>query len=484
MTHLRLAELLFNRPLLLAEDKLNTILRIFGQRSGVDLVGLPPAAEAAEVSEEARARAGYQVQDGVATIGVFGPLLHRRIDAEFPSGGPMTYAEVRRAFDTALADDAVHTVAAVFGTPGGEASGAFDLADHVYEARGQKHLLAVVDETAYSAGYLLASAFDRILIPRTGGLGSIGVIATHADFSRAEAEAGITVTHVYAGARKADFSPHQPLSNEATKVLQASVDDVYALFVETVARNRGLSAKAVRATEAGLFWGPKAVAAKLADEVVPVARGLARARTENAGRPPASASSASIRKEILMADPTRPAAEAEAAPATPAPAAPAPAAEAAPPTPDTAGQAADTALAEGAAAPLSSALRPPSSASAAADPRAVIAACKEAGLEALATACIEDALSLEAVTERLARVNAARDVAAAAKLSAPGPALLQAWAKGDPAEITRQVLNAARPEEDDVASHHTGTPAAEGRLPDTAAIYGRLRQELAAVWRH
>jgi ClpP class serine protease len=48
------------------------------------------------------------------------------------------------------------------------------------------------------------------------------------------------------------------------------VDDTYQLFVSTVARNRGLSAEAVRKTEAGIFIGKKAVSAGLADRVAAV----------------------------------------------------------------------------------------------------------------------------------------------------------------------------------------------------------------------
>jgi ClpP class serine protease len=42
---------------------------------------------------------------------------------------------------------------------------------------------------------------------------------------------------------------------------------LYGLFVDTVARNRSLSADAIRATEAGLFFGEDAVKVGLADGV-------------------------------------------------------------------------------------------------------------------------------------------------------------------------------------------------------------------------
>lgn len=276
MKNLRIAELLFNRPLMISEAKLNVILQVLGPRFNLDLSGMP-ALEAAQISDQERSRAGYRVQNGIGIIGIHGPLMHRVLASEFPSGGPTTYADIRRAFDLAMVDDGVQSIVLDIDSPGGEVHGAFDLADHIYQSRAVKPITAIVNESAYSAAYLLASAASRIVVPRTGGVGSIGVIATHADFSRAEDAAGIAVTHVFAGARKADFSPHQPLGNEAQAVLQSLVGDTYELFVETVARNRGLKAKEVRDTEAGIFEGKKAVTQKLADEVSAVDRALANA---------------------------------------------------------------------------------------------------------------------------------------------------------------------------------------------------------------
>ena len=275
MKNLRIAELLFNRPLMISESKLNVILHALGPRFNIDLAGLPPGMSMAQISDQERGRAGYLVVNGVATIGVYGPLLHRVMASDYPSGGPTTYSEIIKAFDTAMLDDAVRELVMIYDTPGGEVHGAFDSADHIFQARGQKPITAIVNESAYSAGYLLASAADRIIIPRTAGVGSIGVIATHADFSRAEDAAGITVTHVIAGARKADFSPHAPLSDPAFAALQGMVNDTYDMFAETVARHRKMSVKDVRATEAGMFEGKKAVAAKLADEVMPVDKAIA-----------------------------------------------------------------------------------------------------------------------------------------------------------------------------------------------------------------
>jgi len=282
MRNLHLAELLFNRPLMISEGKLNVILHALGPRFNLDMAAIP-VADMAQISEQERKRAGYNTSNGIGIIGIYGPLMHRVMASDYPSGGPTTYADIRRAFDLAMADDSVQSIVLDMDSPGGEVHGAFDLADHIFQSRGKKPITAVVNESAYSAAYLLASAADRIVIPRTGGAGSIGVIATHADFSRAEDAAGITVTHIFAGSRKADFSPHQPLGDDAFASLQGMVNDTYEMFAETVARNRKMSVKAVKDTDAGIFEGKKAVSAGLADEVAPADKAIANSRGKNKG---------------------------------------------------------------------------------------------------------------------------------------------------------------------------------------------------------
>lgn len=283
MKNLHLAELLFNQPLMISEGKLNAILHAIGPRFNINMSNVP-VQQAAVLSDQDRGRAGYQVVDGVAVIGIYGPLLHRRLASDYPSGGPTTYAEIRKSLDTALADDGVKSILLDVDSPGGMVSGCFDLADHIYQSRGIKPIHAVANESAFSAGYLLASSASRIMLPRTAEVGSVGVISMHADFSRAEDKAGITVTHIFAGARKADGSPHMPLSSEALADWQESVNETYELFVETVARNRGLSKEHVRGTEAGTFKARKAIEARFADEITNFAGAFASAKQTSPSR--------------------------------------------------------------------------------------------------------------------------------------------------------------------------------------------------------
>jgi signal peptide peptidase SppA len=179
------------------------------------------------------------------------------------------YSDISDQMTAALDDAEVRAIAMHINSPGGEVAGCFDLADQIYAMRGRKPIWAILDEYAYSAAYALASAADHITVPRTGGSGSIGVIALHVDITAALERFGIKVTTIQYGERKSDSYPTTPLSDAARARFQADIDAMGEMFVDLVARNRELGAGKVRSTEAGCFLGSAGVTQGLADEVLP-----------------------------------------------------------------------------------------------------------------------------------------------------------------------------------------------------------------------
>ena len=254
-----LAARLFGVPLAIHRPKLDIILSVLGARIGL-------ADLAAPVGYTPAARAPGPPSGKVAVIPIHGTLVRRTsgLDAE---SGLASYTGIAAQLDAALTSPEVAAILLDIDSPGGESGGVFDLADRIRVASQVKPVWAVANDMAFSAAYALASAATRVFVARTGGVGSIGVIAMHIDQSVKDAKDGVRYTAVFAGERKNDLNPHEPLSDAAHAVLKAEVDRVYELFVETVARHRGLDADAVRATEAGLFFGPDAVATGLADAV-------------------------------------------------------------------------------------------------------------------------------------------------------------------------------------------------------------------------
>lgn len=257
-----LASRLFGTPLLIHRPKLDVILSVVGQRIGMADVPATPMKDMAVFQRPPLAAA----PEGIAVIPIHGSLVKRSLGMEAASG-LTSYGEIAAMLDAALADPQVSGILLDIDSPGGEASGSFELARHVREVAAQKPVWAVANDAAYSAAYAIAASAQRLFVTETGGVGSIGVIALHVDQSVKDAKEGYHFTAITAGAHKNDYSPHEPLSDAAKTELQGEVDRLHSIFTEHVAAMRGLDLAAVRATEAGLFFGTNAVAQGLADGV-------------------------------------------------------------------------------------------------------------------------------------------------------------------------------------------------------------------------
>ena len=349
-----LASRLYGTPLLIARAKLDTILAVLGPRIGLapTELALPVVVPTAAEPEPG------PIAPGIAVIPIHGTLVRRAIGLDAASG-LTSYTRIAADLDAALAAPEVAGILLDIDSPGGEAGGVFELAARIREATTRKPVWAHAGDSAFSAGYALACAAQRVTLSTTGGVGSIGVIALHIDQSVRNAQNGLSVTALYAGAHKNDATPHAPLTPQATDALQTEIDRLYALFVAHVAAMRGLDANAVRATEAALFFGEDALAAGLADGVASLdatladfatALGSRRSPGSNGRSPGSHAPLASPNRlalpttpELSMTEPTATAPAPSTPPAAPAPAAaptvapaalPVPTASVAPPAPD------------------------------------------------------------------------------------------------------------------------------------------------------
>ena len=202
--------------------------------------------------------AGATVVKEIRVLTISGGLVPRPIPG-LCDPGPPSYAAIGQHIDAALADDTVAAIVLRVDSPGGLASGLFDLTDHIHASRGSKPIIGVVDDMAYSAAYALVAACDEIWVSRTGGVGSVGCAAFHVSQAGYNQQIGLEVTPIYSGAHKIDFNPHFPLGDSAKAMAQADVDSLRALFVESVATYRSLSADIVNGTEAQCYSGQAGV---------------------------------------------------------------------------------------------------------------------------------------------------------------------------------------------------------------------------------
>ncbi|WP_315768226.1 S49 family peptidase [Bradyrhizobium sp. SZCCHNR2012] len=272
---MHIADRVLNRPLMILPDKLALIASILEGRIGIDATELKDLAASPEASRFSGSYIGadgngrvYRVDKGVAMIQVLGSLVNRGAWLGARSG-MTSYEGLAFQLAQASSDPEVKSIVLDIDSPGGEAVGAFEMADRVRAVGKSKPVVAVVNGMAASAAYAIASAATQIVASPSGVAGSIGVVLMHADYSNALHQKGVKPTLIHAGAHKVDGNPYEPLSADVRAGLQAEVDNFYSLFVSSVAQGRKgrMTEKAARATEARTYIGQAAVDAGLVDAI-------------------------------------------------------------------------------------------------------------------------------------------------------------------------------------------------------------------------
>ena len=212
----------------------------------------------------------YENQNGVGVIRVEGVLARRANLMMRISGGTSTEM-MRSQFREAMNDREAESILFVIDSPGGTVDGTQEFAEEIYRARGKKPIKAVALGTVASAAYWIGAAADELyLASDTTVAGSIGVVATHVDVSRAEDRMGIKTTEITAGKYKRIASQYGPLSQEGRASMQEMVDGIYTAFINDVAafRKRSVDAVLEKMADGRIFLGSKAIEAGLADGFV------------------------------------------------------------------------------------------------------------------------------------------------------------------------------------------------------------------------
>ena len=211
----------------------------------------------------------YVVQNGILHLPVRGTLLHN-----FPwqlGNWATGYEYIERAFMRGMDDANVQGIALVMHSGGGIVAGNQLLVDRMFARRGEKPIRAFAHEAAYSAAYNIASVADQIVVSQTGGVGSIGVRTTHVDWTKFNEEMGLKYTFIFAGEGKTDGDPDEELSAEAKARIQVRIDELYEVFVSSVARNRGIEADTIRGDlKAHCYTATQALSNGLADSIGPL----------------------------------------------------------------------------------------------------------------------------------------------------------------------------------------------------------------------
>jgi signal peptide peptidase SppA len=181
----------------------------------------------------------------VAILPLFGTIFPRANLMTDVSGA--TSAErFGRDFSMLMQDPNVGAIVLDVNSPGGQVAGIEEVSRQIYNARGQKPVVAVSNHLMASAAYWIGTAADEVVVSPSAEVGSIGVFAAHQDISQKLEKDGVKVSLISRGKYKTEGNPYEPLGEEAKASIQSGVDEFYNMFVEAVARNRGVTAATVR----------------------------------------------------------------------------------------------------------------------------------------------------------------------------------------------------------------------------------------------
>lgn len=220
-----------------------------------------------ESPEAVEARLGRPLQNtrtvslrgDVAVVPVSGPML-RYANMFSRVSGATSLEQLAQDFTTAADDPAVRAIVLNFDSPGGQASGIAEFAQMVRAAA--KPVVAYVDGSAASAAYWIASAANEIVISKTGEVGSIGAVV--AIDTGKKSSGAIEIVSSQSPKKRVDVT-----TDEGRSLIQARIDAFAQVFIEDVARYRGVDVATVleKFGQGDMRMGEAAVALGMADRV-------------------------------------------------------------------------------------------------------------------------------------------------------------------------------------------------------------------------
>jgi ClpP class serine protease len=244
-------------PWLITAEALETIISI------AERTNEKPEAVAAKLGKELDNSYAAEQRGSTAIIPVNGPLL-RHANLFTMISGATSYDLLARDFQAALDNPAIESILLNIDSPGGDVNGLSELAAMVYAARDKKKVVAYVGGTGASAAYWLASSASEIVISDTSMLGSIGTVFTLEKRDTPQGVQRFEIVSSQSPKKRPDIT-----TDAGRSQIQQWADDLSAVFVETVARNRGVTVEKVLSEfgQGDMLVGARAISAGLADRI-------------------------------------------------------------------------------------------------------------------------------------------------------------------------------------------------------------------------
>lgn len=202
-------------------------------------------------------------KDKIAVIYASGSIVDEGEDPETIVG--KIYAQ---EIEKAVKDKHVKAIVLRVNSGGGSALASEQIRFELARAKGKKPVVVSMGDYAASGGYWIATPADAIVAQPTTLTGSIGVFGLFLNAEQGIKEKlGVNPEIIRTHASADIGSIFRPLSVTEKRVMQNSVDKVYARFVGLVSASRGLSEEKVLELGEGRIWvGTEAKQRGLVDE--------------------------------------------------------------------------------------------------------------------------------------------------------------------------------------------------------------------------
>ncbi len=178
-------------------------------------------------------------KDAVAVVYVEGAIVPGYGQASpFGSVGGAYSGDIRKALETAAADDTVKAVVLRVDSPGGSAEASEMILNATRKVRARKPFVVSMGDTAASGGYYVACAADTIFANEITVTASIGVVGGKLVTVDLWDKLGVNWVGYRRGANADIFNSDRPFDDPQRQVLERYMRTVYDVFKGHVAQGR------------------------------------------------------------------------------------------------------------------------------------------------------------------------------------------------------------------------------------------------------
>lgn len=188
------------------------------------------------------------------------------VDLQGAIGNAIKPLDTSRMLTRLREDDSARAVVLNIDSPGGSAVGSDLITRAIVRLATEKPTIAYIGGLGASGGYMMAAAANGILALPSALVGAIGVIAYRPLVQGALERVGVEMRVAKSGRFKDMLSPFREPTEEERAKEQHIIDSMHDLFVQSVARGRGMPEARVRELATGeVYPAADALSAGLVD---------------------------------------------------------------------------------------------------------------------------------------------------------------------------------------------------------------------------